>query len=140
MTLADDCLPADCLEIVAKTIEENAVVLSKNLPGVNDTSTDLARKYAVIENSLEEIRKYTREGLKARKKGSVAIAYDFNHASKHKTLNEFSDEEKDAKVSISVNGEKPVETTMSRFSRLSEAVQKDPSIVDRVIGKEAEAR
>jgi hypothetical protein len=90
MTLADDCPPEDCLEIVAKQISESAMILNANLPTGADVNESLAKKYAVIEDALETIRTYAKEGLKSRKIGSASIAFDFSQASKHKPLNEFA--------------------------------------------------
>jgi hypothetical protein len=89
MSLADDCLPVDCLEIVAKQISESAMILNANLPTGADVNESLAKKYATIEFALETIREYAKEGLKSRKIGSASIAFDFSQAAKHRTLEEF---------------------------------------------------
>jgi len=71
MSLADDCLPEECLEICAKTIEKNLVEITKNVPTGNECSNEvLAKKYTILGSCFREIKTYVRETLKSVQIGS----------------------------------------------------------------------
>jgi len=50
-------------------------------------------------------------------------------ASKHKTLDEFDD----AKVTITGPDGESTQTTIGKLNEISEAVQQDPSLIDRAL-------
>lgn len=133
MTLADDCTPVDCIEIVSGEITENVVLLSKNLPKDNDTMEELAQKYSKIEYYLNKIREYTKEGLKARRYGSDFVAQNLTINQKHRSLSDF--EKEDSTVEVSINGGSTVKTTMAGFERAAKLAQ-DPDAVNRILDGE----
>jgi len=92
MSLADDCLPEECLEICAKTIEKNLVEITKNVPTDNECSNEvLAKKYTILGSCFREIKAYVREALKSVQIGSDGTAFNLMEAGKHKTLQEFDE-------------------------------------------------
>jgi len=92
MSLADDCLPEECLEICAKTIENNLVEITKNVPTGNECSNEvLAKKYTILGSCFREIKTYVGEALKSVQIGSDGTAFNLMEAGKHKTLQEFDE-------------------------------------------------
>ncbi len=131
MSLADDCLPEECMEICVETIQKNLLAITKHMPTGNECSQEeLAKKWTVLGSCLREIKVYTKEELKAVEKGSDSTAFNLVEASKHKTLDEFDD----AKVTITGPDGESAQTTVGRFNEICEAVQEDPGLVDRVLG------
>lgn len=129
MSLADDLIPEACLEACTETIEENLVAVSKNLPDPNDSPKEAARKYVILGKCLRSIKEYTKEALKSVQMGSDSTAFSLMEGRKHRSLENFAD----TQVTISVPDGDKTETTVEKFNEACEAVQKDPSIVDRVL-------
>ena len=131
MSLADDCLPEECMGICVETIQKNLVTITKHMLTGNECSQEeLAKKWTVLGSCLREIKIYTKEALKAVEKGSDCTAFNLVEASKHKTLDEFDD----AKVTLTGPDGESTQTTVGRFNEICEAVQEDPGLVDRVLG------
>lgn len=131
MSLADNCPPEACVGICAETIQKNLMAIIKHMPTGNECrQEDLAKKWTVLGSCLREIKEYTKEALKAVEKGSDSTAFDLVEASKHKTLDEFDD----AKVTITGPDGESTQTTVGRFNEICEAVQQDPSLIDRALG------
>jgi hypothetical protein len=131
MSLADDCLPEECMGICVEIIQKNLVTITKHMLTGNECSQEeLAKKWTVLGSCLREIKIYTKEALKAVEKGSDSTAFNLVEASKHKTLDEFDD----AKVTITGPDGESTQTTVGRFNEICEAVQQDPGLVDRVLG------
>ena len=130
MSLADNCLPEGCMEICVETIQKNLLAITKHMPTGNECSQEeLAKKWTVPGSCLREIKIYTKEALKAVEKGSDCTAFNLVEASKHKTLGEFDD----AKVIITGPDGESTQTNVGRFNEICEAVQQDPSLIDRVV-------
>ena len=126
MSLADDLSPEQVMEAVGKVLEERLQVILRHVPTGNECSQeDLAKKWTVLGSCLRTIKEYTREGLKAVQIGSDSTAFNLVEASKHQTLDKFTD----AKIEITGPDGKTVETTFDKFNKAAEAVQKDPSIL-----------
>jgi len=104
MSLADDLAPDACLEACTETIERNLVAVSRNLPDVNDSSEELARKYTILGKCLRSIKEYTKEALKAAQIGSDSAAFNLLEAGKHKALDSFSEPDPARQVTLT-NGE-----------------------------------
>lgn len=130
MSLADDMLPEDCIELCTETIEESLKAVLANMPGPDDSPQDSAEKYAIMGKCFREIRAYTKEALKATQTGQDSAAFLLLEGKKHKPLSEFANE----KIVITGPDGKTVETTFGQFEKAAEAVQADPSIVDRALG------
>jgi len=74
MSLADDCLPEECLEICAKTIENNLVEITKNVPTGNECSNEvLAKKYTILGSCFREIKTYVGERSSPCRSGVTAL-------------------------------------------------------------------
>jgi hypothetical protein len=127
--------PIEFLGIVVETIEEHLHVLVGNLPQYHQDPSTKAQKYLICESELMVISEFAKDGLKARQKGAGYSAFDLVKLQKDHNLQEF-DEKEETKVSISVMGENPVETTLGKFNRVAKMVQEDPSVVDRIINQE----
>jgi len=134
MTIADDCTPKDCLEIVSAEIGENAILLSKNLPKDNDTQEELAKKYAKIERYINQIRDYAKEGLKARRYGSDSVAVILTTSAKHRDLQDFSEEEKSTQVTITGPDGKSFQADMECLDRACKLAE-DPATVRKILGE-----
>ncbi len=130
MSLADDLSPEACLEACAEQIGKNIVKTMKNLPEHSDDADTKARKYTILGKCFREIRSYTKEALKSLQIGSDEAATVLMIAEQHATLESFGD----AKLSITGPDGETVETTAGRFNQVAEAVQRDPSIVDKILG------
>ena len=125
MSLADDCMPEDCLEICAKEIQENLLAITKHIPTGNECSaSELAKKWTVLGRCLRRIKDYTKEALKSVQMGSDSTAFHLIEASKHKTLGEFAD----TKLEITGPDGSKVETTLEKFEDAADAVQRDPGL------------
>ena len=117
--------------ICADIIQKNLMAITKHMPTGNECSQgELAGKWTVLGSCLREIKAYTKEALKAVEKGSDSAAFNLVEASKHKTLDEFDD----AKVTITGPDGESTQTTVGRFNEICEAVQQDPSLIDRALG------
>jgi len=125
MTIADDMDPIYCLELCIPEVERNLITALKNMPEVDDSPEEAAKKYAILGRCLRGMKEYTKEALKAVQMGSDQAAGSILEGSKHHPLSEFDD------AKISGPDGKTTETTFSQFDRACEAVQKDPSILDR---------
>jgi len=127
MTIADKMDPIPCLGLCIHAVERNLVTALENMPEVDDSSEEAAKKYAILGRCLRGIKKYTKESLKAVQRGSDQAAGSILEGSKHHPLNEYYD----AKISITGPDGKTTETTFGQFDRACEAVQKDPSLLDQ---------
>ena len=134
MTLADDISPEKCLEACIGTIEENFVSASENLPDVDDSQEDLARKYTILGKCLRSIKEYTKEALKAAQIGSDSCAFNLMEAGKHRSLHDFSKEEKSTQVTITGPDGKSFQTDMGCLDRAAKLAE-DPEAVRKILGE-----
>lgn len=134
MSFADDVSPVDCLEACQETIQSNLLALTANLPSEDDALKVQAEKYAICEKALLGILDWAKEGLKARKYGSMHVATQLMGQRTHKTLDQFeapiklSEDEKDAEVTMTLvqaDGEtKSVETTLGKMEALADSMRR----------------
>lgn len=122
-----DIVPA--LGIVQDMIWDALQKLNKNRPRVADSPEERAEKIAICESALLQIKEYASEGLKARAQGSLDVAEELLKGRENHSLGDYED----SKVIITGSDGKSVETTAGKFNEVCEAVQRDPSIVDRVL-------
>lgn len=125
MTLADEMDPIPCLGLCIPEVERNLVTALENMPDIDDSPEDAAKKYAILGRCLRGMKEYTKEALKAVQCGSDLAAGSILEGNKHHPLSEFDD----ANISITGPEGKTTETTFGQFNRACEAVQKDPSIL-----------
>ncbi len=118
------------LEIAEEMIAEAHARLKTNLPDWADEPSERAEKITICESTLLQIKEYAAEGLKARAQGSLDVAEELMKGRLNHSLQDYED----TKVSITGPDGDTVETTAGRFNQVAEAVQKDPGIVDRVLG------
>ena len=128
MTLADDLPPEACLEACTGTIEGNLVAISKNLPDVEDTPEELAKKYAILGKCLRTIKEYAKEALKSAQIGSDSAAFLLMQAGQHKTLDEFGD----TQITITGPDGESVQTTMDGLEKAAKLAE-DPDVVRRIL-------
>lgn len=128
MTLADGMDPIPCIGLCIPEVERNLVTALENMPEVDDSPEDAAKKYAILGRCLRGMKEHVKEALKSVQNGSDTAAFLMLEGSKHHSLSEYED----AKISIIGPDGKTTETTFGQFDRACEAVQKDPSILDRV--------
>ena len=128
MTLADEMDPIPCLGLCLPEVERNLVIALENMPDVDDSPDVAAKKYAILGRCLRGMKEYTKEALKGVQRGADQVAGSILEGSKHHPLSEYDD----AKISVTGPDGKTVETTFGKFDRACDAVQKDPSILDRV--------
>jgi hypothetical protein len=134
MSLADDLPPEACLEACTETIEGNLVAISKNLPDVDDSQEDLARKYTILGKCLRSIKEYTKEALKAAQIGSDSCAYNLMEAGKHRSLQDFSEEEKSTQVTITGPDGKSFQTDMGCLDRAAKLAE-DPAAIRKILNE-----
>ena len=128
--LRTDVEPIEAMEIARDMIEGSLMKLSKNLPDDRrDSPEELAEKFTICEAALLQIKEYAAMGLKARTQGSMDVAEVLCEGQVNHSLDDYSD----TKVTITSPDGQVTETTAGRFNEIAEAVQKDPSIVDRVL-------
>lgn len=125
MTLADEMEPIPCIGLCSEVIHRNLVDAINNCPDIDDSPEEAAKKYAILGRALRGIKEHTKEALKSVQMGSDSAAFLIMEGQKHHPLSEYDD----AKISITGPDGETTETT---FGRACEAVQKDPSIMDRV--------
>jgi len=92
MSLADDMLPEDCIDVCQETIAKNLIVLTENLPEPDDVPDELAKKYTILGARLRTIKEYVKEAQKATQKGCDSVAFLLSEQAKHKPLSEFANE------------------------------------------------
>lgn len=106
--------------------------LVTNLPKPADDLDERAKKIHICEAALLQIADYAKSGLKARQLGSMECAENLKQAKINHTLDRYSE----SKVTITGPDGTDIETTAGQFNRVAEAVQRDPGLVDRVLGGE----
>lgn len=122
-----DLIPG--MELARDMIYEALQKLDKNLPDWADTQAERAEKIHICESAFLQIKEYAAEGLKARAQGSLDVAEELLKGRENHSLGDYED----SKVIITGSDGKSVETTAGKFNEVCEAVQRDPSIVDRVL-------
>ena len=127
MTLSDEMDPIPCIDLCGSIIEKQLVNALQNIPGVDDSPEDAAKKYAILGRCLRSVKEHVKEALKSVQMGSDTAAFLMLEGSKHHSLSEYDD----AKISITGPDGKTTETTFGQFDRAREAVQKDPSILEQ---------
>jgi hypothetical protein len=129
--MADDMAPIPCIGLCSEVIQKNLVDAINNCPDIDDDPDEAAKKYAILGRCLRAIKEHTKEALKSVQMGSDMAAFLIMEGQKHHSLSEYDD----AKISITGPDGKTTETTFEQFDRACEAVQKDPSIVDKALGQ-----
>ena len=89
MTLADEMDPIPCLGLCTEVIEQNLVTAAKNIPGIDDSPEEAAKKYAVLGRCLRSVKEHTKEALKSVQMGSDGAAYLIMEGQKHHPLDNF---------------------------------------------------
>jgi len=117
------------VELARDMIHEGLQQLDRNMPDYADTPIERAEKIHICESALLQIKEYAAMGLKARTQGSLEVAEDLLKGQANHSLEDYSD----ASVTITGPDGQVTETTAGRFNEIAEAVQKDSSIVDRVL-------
>lgn len=130
MTLADEMDPIPCIGLCTEVIEQNLVTAAKNIPSIDDSPEEAAKKYAILGRCLRSVKEHTKEALKSVQTGSDGAAYLIMEGQKHHSLSEYDG----AQITITAPDGESVQTSMKKFNEVAEAVQKDPSIVDRAEG------
>lgn len=105
--------PEEALGEAAAMIEENLVILKKNLLDYADTPEERAMKLSVCESALGTIKEYASIGLKGRAQGSLNVAEAIQKAQMNRSLNEFTEvqemkqflEGNDATMEVKVGGD-----------------------------------
>ena len=89
MTLADEMDPIPCIGLCTEVIEQNLVTAAKNIPSIDDSPEEAAKKYAILGRCLRSVKEHTKEALKSVQMGSDCAAYLIMEGQKHHSLSEY---------------------------------------------------
>lgn len=96
--------PEEALGEAATMIEENLMILKKNLLDYADTPEERAMKLSVCESCLFTIKEYASAGLKGRTQGSLDVAESIQKAQMNRSLTEFSEAVQEMKQVLQEHG------------------------------------
>lgn len=132
MSLAEDMGPYLCIEVMAERIGDNMETILKNMPDAEDMPKEKLLKFSTIEKCLIGIKEATKEMMAARVMGTIQAVDENEAGSRQASLTELEKKD-DTQVSISVNGGKEVNLTLSEIERAQDKLKAE---LERREGKE----